>query len=529
LNPRYNIRKFAELAGVTVKALHHYDRLGLLKPARTHSGYRVYCERDLEILEQIVALKFLGLPLKEIGAVLKRPAMKSQHTFQMQRRALEDRQEQLGRAIRAIQAAEEAIASGRSTDHALLKSIIEAIDMQDDISAMKKYYSKESWEQHRRYYEDGPSAEWRALYADARKMLNEDPACAEAQALVYRWYDLSRRAHSGDPDVQTDSIAAWMNRANWPDAMKQRAAELGMEEVLEFIKRAEMAPRKACFDEPTWTKLMELRNGPDSERAQQLRDRVQLFRDLEAALGENPAGPVAQELVRRRNSQLETICGGDPQIIDLMNKGWAQRRNWPESMRWRIEDIHQISYQRFEKAADFLDRAIAASQKQETKITGTQPSPLTPKTRLLEEFEEEMAATRNMLAAVPDDKFAWRPQEKAFTLGRLANHVSMMPGAVAVYLRRTGALPAEAPTRADLLDLFDRGVAACREQFEALTDERLAGNILVMPGVEKPVWKVLRGRGFMNHLIHHRGQLSVYLRILGATVPGMYGPSADEK
>ena len=61
----YRIREFAGLAGVTVRALHHYDRLGLLKPRRTQTGYRVYCTRDLETLEQIVALKFIGLALNE--------------------------------------------------------------------------------------------------------------------------------------------------------------------------------------------------------------------------------------------------------------------------------------------------------------------------------------------------------------------------------------------------------------------------------------------------------------------------------
>ena len=71
----YQIHEFAELAGVTVKALHHYDRLGLLKPKRTDSGYRMYAERDLERLEQIIALKFLGVPLKQIKTVLDRPAL----------------------------------------------------------------------------------------------------------------------------------------------------------------------------------------------------------------------------------------------------------------------------------------------------------------------------------------------------------------------------------------------------------------------------------------------------------------------
>ena len=68
----YRVHEFAELAGVTVKALHHYDRLGLLTPRRTEAGYRVYAERDLVRLEQIVALKFLGLPLRQIKALLER-------------------------------------------------------------------------------------------------------------------------------------------------------------------------------------------------------------------------------------------------------------------------------------------------------------------------------------------------------------------------------------------------------------------------------------------------------------------------
>ena len=66
----YRIREFAELAGVTVRALHHYDRLGLLKPRRTQTGYRVYSAKDLETLEQIVALKFIGLPLDKIKLLL---------------------------------------------------------------------------------------------------------------------------------------------------------------------------------------------------------------------------------------------------------------------------------------------------------------------------------------------------------------------------------------------------------------------------------------------------------------------------
>ena len=89
--------------------------------------------------------------------------------------------------------------------------------------------------------------------------------------------------------------------------------------------------------------------------------------------------------------------------------------------------------------------------------------------------------------------------------------------------------PFTAATTAKLLEFFDQRVQTSRQAVESLTDDQLSGEILIAPGVQKPLWAALRGRGFMNHLIHHRGQLSVYLRLLNVAVPGMYGPSADEK
>lgn len=154
----YQVHEFAELAGVTVKALRHYDRLGLLRPGRTNAGYRRYSERDLERLEQIIALKFLGFPLKQIRAALERSTPTLAEDLRRQRRALEEKQMLLGRAIRAIGAAEESLKTGAATDPALLKKVIEVIAMQDGIELMKKYYStEEAWEKRRRYYEEGPT------------------------------------------------------------------------------------------------------------------------------------------------------------------------------------------------------------------------------------------------------------------------------------------------------------------------------------------------------------------------------------
>src|SRR4029077_541594 len=102
----YRIQEFATIAGVTVRALHHYDRLGLLKPSgRSDSGYRIYRDCDLARLEQIVVLKFLGLPLKQIGRLLRRESSLAE-TLRSQQRVLAEKRQRLGWAIDAISEAE---------------------------------------------------------------------------------------------------------------------------------------------------------------------------------------------------------------------------------------------------------------------------------------------------------------------------------------------------------------------------------------------------------------------------------------
>ncbi len=128
----YRSRQFAELAGVTVRTLHHYDRMGLLQPRRTAAGFRVYQARDLERLEQIIALKFLGLPLRRIGALLDQEAPTLPDALRMQRTVLEEKRRLLDRAIAAIQEAEVSIRGNQAADAGVLKKIIEAIEMQNN-------------------------------------------------------------------------------------------------------------------------------------------------------------------------------------------------------------------------------------------------------------------------------------------------------------------------------------------------------------------------------------------------------------
>src|SRR5262245_30025097 len=108
----FKAREFAQLAGVTVRALHHYDRLGLLTPVRTPGGYRAYTMDDLHTLEQIVLLKFIGIPLRDIATLRRAGAGGLARSLAAQRETLRRKRHLLDQAIAAIQELERAIASG---------------------------------------------------------------------------------------------------------------------------------------------------------------------------------------------------------------------------------------------------------------------------------------------------------------------------------------------------------------------------------------------------------------------------------
>ncbi len=352
----YSVREFAALAGVTVKALHHYDRLGLLKPRRTSTGYRVYSQDDLERLEQIIALKFLGLPLKQIKAILERPALELRDALRLQRKAIEDKRALLGQVIRAIEAAEGA---GDPADPAGLRKIIEVIEMQNGLETMKKYYSDAAWERHRRYYQEGPSPEWQALYRDVVALLGEDPGAPAAQAAAERWLALSIRAHEGDPEVQTDSPTAWVDRASWPAIMKRRIEEYRVEEVMRFMHRAGTACRRKYFGDAAWDRHqtdLTSRSVEDSTAIWQAR--VDLFRDAEVAAGEDPTGEKGQALARRWLDHLKAASGGDPEILEGMLNMWADRARWSTLVRYSAEGMSMMAGERFDTVMDFLDSAL---------------------------------------------------------------------------------------------------------------------------------------------------------------------------
>jgi len=155
---------------------------------------------------------------------------------------------------------------------------------------------------------------------------------------------------------------------------------------------------------------------------------------------------------------------------------------------------------------------------------------------LLPEFDQEMATTRRVLERVPDDQGPWKPHPKSFALGHLAQLVSWMPGWIAStltadHLDLAAAAGYSFETTATLLRGFDQNVRGARMALAAAPDAAFGRTWSLTRG-EHVVWTAPVGvvvRNHISHLVHHRAQLGVYLRLLGVPVPAIYGPSADER
>jgi uncharacterized damage-inducible protein DinB len=161
---------------------------------------------------------------------------------------------------------------------------------------------------------------------------------------------------------------------------------------------------------------------------------------------------------------------------------------------------------------------------------------------LLPEFDHEMAGTRRELERIPEDKFGWKPHEKSMTLGRLSAHLAEIPSWGSETIAKDsldmappGAPPYKPPVytkREEILAVFDKNVKAAREALAEATDEHLMGGWTLLMGGNKlftlPRAAVLR-TWVLNHNVHHRAQLGVYLRLNEIAVPAIYGPSADEQ
>lgn len=157
---------------------------------------------------------------------------------------------------------------------------------------------------------------------------------------------------------------------------------------------------------------------------------------------------------------------------------------------------------------------------------------------LVPEFDQEMKTTRKVLERVVAEKFAWKPHDKSFSFGNLATHVANLPSWAPMTLSTDeldiggNFTSPQVESTQDILDLFDKNVAEARAALANASDEEFMKPWTLRKGGQEiftlPKVAVVRTMVF-NHIIHHRGQLSVYLRLNDIPVPSIYGPTADEQ
>jgi uncharacterized damage-inducible protein DinB len=160
---------------------------------------------------------------------------------------------------------------------------------------------------------------------------------------------------------------------------------------------------------------------------------------------------------------------------------------------------------------------------------------------LLPEFDQEMKSTRNTLERIPDGRFDWKPHDKSMPLGRLAGHLAELPSWIIMSIRQDtlDLAPAGAPalqpffakSRQEVLTTFDKNTSDARSAMAEASDEHLMKQWSLLRNGQTlmtlPRLAVIRN-WVINHTIHHRAQLGVYLRLNNIAVPSIYGPSADE-
>jgi DNA-binding transcriptional MerR regulator len=245
----YLIREFAKLTRVTVRTLHYYDEIGLLKPGFDRpNGYRVYTDADLLKLQQIVTLKFMGFSLDEIRRLLDSKGYEAVKALKVQAEAVKDEIARLREASRAIeQVLIRLEKDGRIHKQKLIK-IMEVIQMGEDVKKgwHEKFFSEADLKKFdavgKNYTPESMAAyqdRWAALIDEVKKNIGLDPASEKAQDLGRRWTALLDEAYGGHPELKT-KIAKAYNAGAIPKEHNMIAPE-----VWDFIKKVRAATGKA--------------------------------------------------------------------------------------------------------------------------------------------------------------------------------------------------------------------------------------------------------------------------------------------
>jgi DNA-binding transcriptional MerR regulator len=234
----YQPTEFARIANVTIRTLHHYDRIGLLKPSGyTSAGYRLYRKHDLVRLQQIVTLKFIGFSLTQIKQLLDSNSFDLRAALKQQREILSEKRQQLDLAVTAIEKAGALLESNNEPDWQAFKRIIEVINMQNNMDWTKKYYSEEAKKKIAERAQTIPPEviekaqnDWATLIAEVEKAVAEgvSPTSERAAALAIRWRELIRGFTGGDSEIQAGLNKMYSDQGNWPkDFPKPYSDEAG--------------------------------------------------------------------------------------------------------------------------------------------------------------------------------------------------------------------------------------------------------------------------------------------------------------
>ena len=347
----YRVQQFAALAGVTVKTLHHYDRLGLLCPQRTASGYRVYADADLQRLAQVTALKLVGVPLKGIAPLLKGRSSPLEEVLRSQREVLVLKRQSLDRAIEAIDEAARRREAGGSTDVDVLRALIEVIEMQNNDSALKVFFDEEVFVRWRSDHPGWPGPEWHAVLGEVERSLDADPASPAAQALLERWNAQVEADIGKDPAVRRAFTKAWHKWATKPETRPPLFDAYDTNRILRFIVNAtgamvlERSRRLPALSVPP-------RVSPS---------RLRLFNEARASLGTDPASAAGRDLGGRMRALLRDEFGDDQELLDDLKRNWRRRRTWPEAVVEFVASTYEVDVPTWHAVAGYLDAAMGAA------------------------------------------------------------------------------------------------------------------------------------------------------------------------
>ncbi len=246
----YLVKEFADLTKVTVRTLHYYDQVGLLKPSfEKPNGYRIYTDRDLLKLQQIVTLKFMGFSLGQIRKLLASKGYEAVKSLRVQAGAVKDEIARLRQASRAIDQVLSLLETKGLIHKQKLIKIMEVIQMGEDVKKdwHEKFFSeaelKEFQEVGKKYTPVMAAAyqhRWAELIEEVKQNIKADPASEKAQDLGKRWKDLLNEAYGDRPELKARIGQAYTAGAV-PDDYRMFGAD-----VWEFIKKAHEAAKKKC-------------------------------------------------------------------------------------------------------------------------------------------------------------------------------------------------------------------------------------------------------------------------------------------